>query len=101
MAQYMDILKLHDMKKYTRVGSSDLEGRLSELRKAHEDFQKVKDLLDSGAKITDARVKRPRIKKEPQPIKVVISVFGRKLTLTWSEYIDKGNGFTIITKIYD
>lgn len=89
------------MKNSIRVGSSDLEGRLSELRKAHKEFQKVKDLLDSGAKITGARVKRPRIKKEPQPIKVVISVFGKKLTLTWSEYIEKGNGFTIITKIYE
>ncbi len=84
-----------------RVGSSDLEGRLSELRKAHEEFQQIKDLLDSGAKITGARVKRPRIKKEKQPTRVVISVFGNKLTLTWSEYMEKGNGFNIIMKLYD
>jgi hypothetical protein len=82
----------------TRVGSSDLKGMREELLKAHEEFQK---LLDSGYEITVAKkVKRPRIKRTPQPKYVVTLVFGRELKMTIEEYNTRGQGFKKVREIY-
>ena len=64
------------------AGCSDLTERRKELNKAHEEFQK---LLDSGFKLKEARVKRPRIKLEKYKI---VMVFGKPMKLTIQEYND-------------
>ena len=66
------------------AGSSHLKERYDELKKAHEEFQK---LIDSGYEITTVKkVKRPRIQKTQQPKYVVTLVFGRELKMTIEEY---------------
>ena len=39
-------------------------------------------------------------KEERTPVGVIIAVMGGRLTLTWKDYLDRGQSFTIITKIY-
>lgn len=80
------------------AGSSHLKERYDELKKAHEEFQK---LLDSGYEITAVkRVRRPRIQKTQQPKYVVTLVFGRELKMTIEEYNTRGQGFKKVREIY-
>ena len=80
------------------AGSSHLKERYNELKKAHEEFQK---LIDSGYEITAVKkVKRPRIQKTQQPKYVVTLVFGRELKMTIEEYNTRGQGFKKIREIY-
>ena len=80
------------------AGSSHLKERYDELKKAHEEFQK---LLDSGFQITAAKkVKRPRIQKAQQPKYVVTLVFGKELKMTIEEYNTRGQGFKKVREIY-
>ena len=80
------------------AGSSHLKERYDELKRAHEEFQR---LLDSGYEITTVkRVKRPRIQKTQQPKYVVTLVFGRELKMTIEEYNTRGQGFKKIREIY-
>jgi len=80
------------------AGCSNFKERREELLKAHEEFQK---LLDSGYEITAAKkVKRPRIKRTPQPKYVVTLVFGRELKMTIEEYNTRGQGFKKVREIY-
>lgn len=93
------------MRKYQRCGSSDLRARLQELQEAHEAFMKVKDCIEKGMKITGIkkveRPKRPRIKKAQEPRLVVILVASiREVTLSYKEYMDHGQGFPVIRRIY-
>jgi len=80
------------------AGSSHLKERYDELKKAHEEFQK---LIDSGYEITAVkRVRRPRIQKTQQPKYVVTLVFGRELKMTIEEYNTRGQGFKKVREIY-
>lgn len=80
------------------AGSSHLKERYNELKKAHEEFQK---LLDSGYEITAVKkVRRPRIQKAQQPKYVVTLVFGRELKMTIEEYNTRGQGFKKVREIY-
>ena len=80
------------------AGSSHLKERYNELKKAHEEFQK---LIDSGYEITAVKkVKRPRIQKTQQPKYVVTLVFGRELKMTIEEYNTRGQGFKKVREIY-
>jgi hypothetical protein len=80
-----------------RVGSSNHAERLAELKANHEEFQKM---LADGWQVTNTRVKRPRIKRTPQPRYVVTLVFGRELTMTIEEYNTRGQGFKKVREIY-
>ena len=80
------------------AGCSDLTERRKELLKAHEEFQKM---LDNGYQIKEARVRRPRIKKEAQPKQVVVTLGGTwTVKMTLEEYQKKGDGLKIVMKIY-
>lgn len=80
------------------AGSSHLKERYDELKKAHEEFQK---LIDSGYEITAVkRVRRHRIQKTQQPKYVVTLVFGRELKMTIEEYNTRGQGFKKVREIY-
>lgn len=80
------------------AGCSNFKERYDELKKAHEEFQR---LLDSGYEITAVkRVRRPRIQKTQQPKYVVTLVFGRELKMTIEEYNTRGQGFKKVREIY-
>ena len=80
------------------AGCSDLTEKRKELTKAHEEFQR---LLDNGYQIKEARVKRPRIQKETNPKKVVITLGGSwTVTMSFEEYKKHGDGLKIVMKIY-
>ncbi len=80
------------------AGSSHLKERYNELKKAHEEFQR---LLDSGYEITAVKKsRRPRIQKAKTPKKVVISVLGNKTTVTYQEYLNRCQGFKIVMEIF-
>lgn len=80
------------------AGCSDLADRKKELAKAHEEFQRM---LDNGYQIKEARVKRPRIKKETQPKQVVVTLGGNwTVKLSFEEYQKRGDGLKIVMKIY-
>ena len=80
------------------AGCSDLTERRKELTKAHEEFQKM---LDNGYQIKEARVKRPRIKKDIQPRQVVVTLGGNwTVKLSFEEYQKRGDGLKIVMKIY-
>ena len=80
------------------AGCSDLTERRRELTKAHEEFQKM---LDNGYQIKEARVKRPRIKKDVQPRQVVVTLGGNwTVKLSFEEYQKRGDGLKIVMKIY-
>ena len=79
-----------------RVGSSD-SNYYNELKKAHEEFQKM---LADGWQVTNTRVKRPRIKRTPQPRYVVTLVFGRELKMSIEEYNTRGQDFKKVREIY-
>jgi hypothetical protein len=80
------------------AGCSNFKEKYEELKKAHEEFQK---LLGSGYEITAAKkVKRPRIQKAQQPKYVVTLVFGKELKMTIEEYNTRGQGFKKVREIY-
>ncbi len=80
------------------VSCSDLKERREELSKAHEEFQK---LLDSGYQMKEARVKRPRIKRERQPRQVVVTLGGTwTMKMTFEEHKQRGDGLRIVMNIY-
>ena len=80
------------------AGCSDLTEKRRELTKAHEEFQK---LLANGYQIKEARVKRPRIKREAQPRQVVVTLGGEwTVKLSFEEYQKRGDGLKIVMKIY-
>ena len=80
------------------AGCSDLTERRRELLKAHEEFQRM---LDNGYQIKEARVKRPRIKKDVQPRQVVVTLGGEwTVKLSFEEYQKRGDGLKIVMKIY-
>ena len=62
------------------AGCSNLTEKRKELLKAHKDFL---DMLADGYKITAAKPKRQRIKKENFKI---VMVFGKPMKLTIQEY---------------
>ena len=82
------------------AGSSHLKERYDELKKAHEEFQK---LLDSGYEITAVkRVRRPRIQREKTPRKVEVSIMNGlvKVIVDFTEWQAHGSIGTITKKIY-
>ena len=80
------------------AGCSDLTERRKELNKAHEEFQKM---LDNGYQIKEARVKRPRIKKETQPKQVVVTLGGNwTVKLSFEEYKQRGEGLKVLMEIF-
>ena len=80
------------------AGCSDLTEKRRELTKAHEEFQRM---LDNGYQIKEARVKRPRIKKDVQPRQVVVTLGGEwTVKLSFEEYQKRGDGLKIVMKIY-
>ena len=81
-----------------RVGSSDHAGRMKELEDNHKRLQ---EMIDNGWTIKSARVKRPRIQKEINPKKVVITLGGSwTVTMSFEEYKKHGDGLKIVMKIY-
>lgn len=85
--------------KGVRVGSSD-PNRLKELRKAHEEFQKM---LADGWQITSVKkVKRPRIQREKTPRKVEVSIMNGliKVIVDFVEWQAHGSVGTITKEIY-
>lgn len=62
------------------AGCSDLKHKREELLQAHKEFLKM---LSDGYQVKEARVKRPRIKREK--FKVVVFC-GKQLKLTIEEY---------------
>lgn len=80
-----------------RVGSSNHAERLAELKANHEEFQKM---LADGWQVTNTKVKRPRIQKAKTPRKVVISVLGNKITVTYQEYLNRCQDFKIVMEIF-
>ena len=79
------------------AGCSDFKERREELLKAHEEFKKM---LAEGWQVTNAKKKRPRIQKTKTPRKVVISILGNKMTVTYQEYLNRCQGFKIIMEIF-
>ena len=79
------------------AGSSHLKERYDELKKAHEEFEKM---LADGWQVTNVKKKRHRIQKAKTPIKVVISVLGNKTTVTYQEYLNRCQGFKIVMEIF-
>lgn len=79
------------------AGCSNFKERREELRKAHEEFQKM---LDNGFEIKEARVKRPRIQKSKTPREVLVSILGGKVKMTFEEYQQRGQGFKVIMEIF-
>ena len=78
-----------------RVGSSDYQGRMAELRANHES-EELKSLLARGFEVADVKVKRKRI-----PKKVVVSLGGSwQLTMTTADYRLRGAGLKVIMEIY-
>ena len=81
-----------------RVGSSNHTERMKELQENHKRLQ---EMLDNGWKISSARVKRPRIKREETPRKVVVTLGGTwTVTMSFEEYQKRGDGLKIVMKIY-
>ena len=80
-----------------RVGSSD-PNRLADLKANHK---KLQEMIDNGWHVESSRVKRPRIKKEREPRKVVITLGGTwTVTMSFEEYKKHGDGLKIVMKIY-
>jgi len=82
--------------------SSDTPSR-EERIKAHEEFEasELKRMLDDSWKVSGAKVKRPRIKKEIQPRQVVVTLGGNwTVKLSFEEYKQRGDGLKIVMKIY-
>ena len=79
------------------AGSSHLAGKKDELLKAHQEFL---DMLANGWQVKEARVKRPRIQKPKTPKEVIVSVFGGKLKMTFTEYQEKGQGLKVLMEIF-
>jgi len=80
------------------AGCSDFKERREELLKAHEEFKKM---LAEGWQVTNAKkAKRPRIQKTKTPRKVVISILGNKMTVTYQEYLNRCQGFKIVMEIF-
>ena len=80
------------------AGSSHLKERREELLKAHEEFERM---LAEGWQVTNAKkAKRPRIQKTKTPRKVVISILGNKMTVTYQEYLNRCQGFKIVMEIF-
>lgn len=81
-----------------RVGSSNHEERMKELRENHEQFQKM---LADGWKVTEAKVKRPRHKVIKQPKEVVVTLGGSwTLKMSFHDYQQRGEGLKIVMRIY-
>ena len=79
------------------AGCSNFKERYDELKKAHEEFERM---LADGWQVTNVRKKRPRIQKAKTPRKVAISVLGNKTTVTYQEYLDRCQGFKIVMEIF-
>lgn len=81
-----------------RVSSSDHAGRMKELKENHK---KLQEMLANGWHVESSRVRRPRIKKEREPRKVVVTLGGTwTVTITLDEYKKHGDGLKIVMKIY-
>lgn len=79
------------------AGCSNFKERREELRKAHEEFQR---LLDSGFEIKEVKKKRPRISNHKTPKEVLVSIFGGKVKMSFEEYQQRGQGFRVIMEIF-
>lgn len=79
------------------AGCSNFKERREELRKAHEEFQKM---IDNGFEIKDVKVKRPRIQKSKTPKAVLVSILDGKVKMTFEEYQKRGQGFRVIMEIF-
>lgn len=79
------------------AGSSHLKQRREELLKAHEEFERM---LADGWQVTNAKKQRPRIQKAKTPRKVVISILGSKMTVTYQEYLNRCQGFKVIMEVF-
>ena len=85
-----------------RVGSSHNTERLAELKANRERLQ---EMLASGWQVKEVKVKRPRIKKEPKPRKLVIAISGWEslgtITVSFEDYErDYKSCCRIVTKFF-
>ena len=79
------------------AGCSNFKERCEELRKAHEEFQR---LLDNGFEIKEVKKKRPRISSPKTPKAVLVSILDGKVKMTFEEYQKRGQGFRVIMEIF-
>ncbi len=79
------------------AGSSHLKERYDELKKAHEEFERM---LADGWQVTNVRKKRPRISKPKTPREVEVAIFGGKVRMTFAEYQQRGQGLKVVMEIF-
>ena len=81
-----------------RVGSSNHEERMKELKENHEQLQKM---LADGWQVTDAKVRRPRHKVIKQPKEVVVTLGGEwTLRMSFNDYQLRGSGLKVVMRMY-
>lgn len=80
-------------------GTSHLKEKREELLKAHKEFL---EMIADGYKIkcTGIKHKRPRIQKVKTPKEVIVSVFGGKLKIAFTDYQQKGQGLKVLMEIF-
>jgi len=78
------------------AGCSNFKERYDELKKAHEEFQKM---LADGYQITAVkRVRRPRIHKEPTPKRIKVQAGFITITVEYADWVANGSVGRIIEK---
>lgn len=88
------------MRKRTRmsglVSHTNPDGRsyVSHREKCSNNLRKLENLINEGYKIVGS-TKRTKTPKE-----VVVSVFGGKVKMTFTEYQQKGQGLTVLMEIF-
>lgn len=83
------------------VRSSSTPERKERL-KAHHEFEAsdLKRMLDNDWEIREVKCKRQRIQKSKTPKEVIVSVFGGKLKMTFTDYQLRGKGLTVLMEIF-
>ena len=78
------------------VSHTNPDGRsyVSHREKCSNNLRKLENLINEGYKIVGS-TKRTKTPKE-----VVVSVFGGKLRMTFTEYQQKGQGLTVLMEIF-
>lgn len=78
------------------VSHTNPDGRsyVSHREKCSNNLRKLENLINEGYKIVGS-TKRTKTPKE-----VVVSVFGGKVKMTFTEYQQKGQGLTVLMEIF-
>lgn len=81
------------------AGSSHYSERIKEMEANKVSSEELKKMLDKY-EVAHASVKhrRPRIANKPK--EVIVSVFGNQIKMSLTDYELRGNGLTIVTRIW-